>query len=50
LFTSVGKNCGIAANSVVTIDIPDYCIAFGSPARVIRKFDCLSEYWISVKN
>lgn len=32
----IGKQCFIGANSVVTSDIPDYSIAAGSPARVIR--------------
>jgi acetyltransferase-like isoleucine patch superfamily enzyme len=50
LGASIGKNCVIGANSVVTKDIPDYCVAVGSPARVIKKFDSVSESWISVKN
>jgi acetyltransferase-like isoleucine patch superfamily enzyme len=36
---SVGRNCVIGANAVVTRDIPDYCVAVGIPARVIRRFD-----------
>jgi acetyltransferase-like isoleucine patch superfamily enzyme len=50
LGASIGKNCVIGANSVVTKDIPDYCVAVGSPARVIKKFDSVSESWISVKS
>lgn len=34
---TVGKNSVIAANSVVTSDIPDYCVAAGNPARIVRK-------------
>ena len=34
---SIGKHCVIGANSVVTNDIPDYCVAVGAPARVIKK-------------
>jgi acetyltransferase-like isoleucine patch superfamily enzyme len=33
---SIGKNCVIGANSVVTRDIPDYSVAVGSPARVVK--------------
>ena len=33
----IGKHCVIGANSVVTEDAPDYCVAVGSPARVIKK-------------
>ncbi len=33
---SIGKNCVIGANSVVNRSIPDYSVAVGTPARVIR--------------
>lgn len=33
----IGNHCVIGANSVVTKDVPDYCVAVGSPARVIKK-------------
>ena len=33
----IGKHCVIGANSVVTKDVLDYCVAVGSPARVIKK-------------
>ena len=33
----IGNHCVIGANSVVTKDVPDYCVAVGSPAKVIRK-------------
>lgn len=32
----IGKHCVIGANSVVTKDVPSYCVAVGSPARVIK--------------
>lgn len=31
----IGKHVVIGANSVVTGDLPDYCVAVGSPARVV---------------
>lgn len=34
---TIGRNCIIGANSVVTRDIPDNSIAIGVPARVIPK-------------
>lgn len=34
---SVGSNVVIGAGSVVTKDIPDWCIAVGNPCRVIRQ-------------
>lgn len=48
---SVGKHCVIGANSVVTNDIPDYCVAVGSPARVVKMYDDRDKEWkhISMK-
>ena len=42
---SIGKHCVIGANSVVTHDIPDYCIAVGSPAKIIKKYDFELNEW-----
>ena len=36
---TIGKNSIIGANSLVLSDIPDNVIAFGIPAKVIRKID-----------
>jgi acetyltransferase-like isoleucine patch superfamily enzyme len=35
---TVGVGSVVAANSVVNQDIPDYCVAGGSPARVLKRF------------
>jgi acetyltransferase-like isoleucine patch superfamily enzyme len=43
----VGRNCVIGANSVVTRDVPDFCVAVGAPARVIRRFDAISGIWVA---
>ena len=32
----IGRHCVVGANSVVTKDVPDYCVAVGSPAKVIK--------------
>lgn len=34
---SIGNGVTIAAGAVVTHDIPDYCIAAGVPAKVVKK-------------
>ena len=34
---TVGERCVIGANSVVTGELPDNCVAAGVPARVIKK-------------
>ena len=43
---SIGKHCVIGANSVVTKDVPDYCIAVGIPAKVIKKYDFEKKDWV----
>ena len=45
---SVGKHCVIGANSVVTNNIPDYSIAVGTPAKVIKTFNHTSKIWEKV--
>ncbi len=42
----IGRGCVIGAGSVVTHDIPDYSIAAGSPARVLKKFDPNLRKWV----
>ena len=34
----IGKHVVVGANSVVSGELPDYCVAVGSPARVIRRW------------
>src|SRR5205814_516028 len=36
VLADVGKHCVVGAGSVVTKPLPDYAIAVGSPARVVR--------------
>jgi acetyltransferase-like isoleucine patch superfamily enzyme len=42
---TIGKHALIGANAVVVRDIPDYCVAAGAPARVIRRFDPATGQW-----
>lgn len=42
---SIGSQCVIAANSVVTSDIPDRCIAAGAPARIVKRYCERREGW-----
>jgi acetyltransferase-like isoleucine patch superfamily enzyme len=34
----IGRNVAVGAGSVVTGTLPDFCVAVGNPARVIRRF------------
>lgn len=45
----IGKNCVIGSNAVVTKDIPDFCIAVGVPAKVIKRYCLKSKCWILVE-
>lgn len=44
----IGKNCVIGANAVVTKDIPDYCVAVGAPAKIIKKYNQILCVWEKV--
>lgn len=41
----IGNGVIIGANAVVKKDIADYCIAVGTPARVIKKYNFNLDYW-----
>lgn len=34
---TIGEGCTIAANAVVTKDIPAWSVAMGAPAKVVKK-------------
>jgi acetyltransferase-like isoleucine patch superfamily enzyme len=44
----IGKNCVIGANSVVTRDIPDYCVALGCPAVPVKRYCEATGKWREV--
>ena len=35
---TIGRHVTVGANSVVTSELPDYCVAAGNPARVIKRY------------
>lgn len=45
----IGKRCQIGAGSVVTKDIPDYSVAVGNPAKVIKRYDSKKKEWIKIQ-
>jgi len=45
----IGNNSVIGGGSVVTEDIPPYCVAVGNPARVIKKYDFKTSQWVRVQ-
>ncbi len=42
---SIGKNAVVGANAVVTKDVPDYAVAVGIPAVIIKRYDRQSNQW-----
>ncbi len=42
---TIGKNSVVGANSVVTKNIPDYCVAVGAPAKIIKRFNFDNNQW-----
>jgi acetyltransferase-like isoleucine patch superfamily enzyme len=45
---AVGRHCIIGAHSVITRDVPDYCVVAGAPAKVIKKYCHHSKAWMKV--
>lgn len=41
----IGKHCVIGANAVVNRDIPDYCVAVGIPARIVKRYNFETKSW-----
>lgn len=42
---TIGQKCVIAANAVVTSDVPDYSIAAGCPAKIIKQYNFQTHSW-----
>ena len=45
---TIGKHCFIGACSLVAKDIPDYSVAVGNPARIIKQYDFEQKKWIKI--
>jgi acetyltransferase-like isoleucine patch superfamily enzyme len=45
---TVGRHAVVGAGSVVTKDIPDFSVAVGNPARVIKKYNHQTKSWEKV--
>lgn len=42
----LGRNCIVAANSLVTRSFPPYSVIVGNPARVAKQFDLEKQVWV----
>lgn len=45
----IGNHSIVAGGSTVTKDVPDYSIAAGNPARVIKQYDFEKKEWIKIR-
>ena len=43
----LGRNCVVAAHSVVTRSAPPYSVLYGNPARIIRQYDPDKQEWVT---
>ena len=46
---NIGRHSIIGAGSVVTKDVPEYCVAVGNPARVIKKYNSDTGVWEKIE-
>jgi lipopolysaccharide O-acetyltransferase len=45
---TIGSNSVVGANSVVMQSVPDYSVAVGNPAKVVKQYDFEKKKWIKV--
>lgn len=45
----IRKHCVNGANSVVTKDVPDYCVAVESLAKILKRYDVETQQWVLMK-
>lgn len=43
---TLGHNCVVAANALVTRSFPPYSVISGNPARVVKQFDPAQKVWV----
>lgn len=41
----IGRHCVIAAGAVVVKDVPDYCVVGGNPAKILKKYNQITNKW-----
>lgn len=43
---TIGQNCVVGANSVVTRSIPPFSVVAGIPARILKQYDPKTDQWV----
>ena len=44
----IGEHCVVAANAVVTRDVPPYSVVAGNPARIVKQYDFEKKQWVKL--
>jgi len=42
---TIGRNAVVGAHSVVTRDVPEYCVVAGNPAQIIKRYNFETRSW-----
>ena len=42
---AIGRRCIIGTRTVVNRSVPDYCVAVGVPARIVKRYDNDGHHW-----
>ncbi|MFM0308397.1 acyltransferase [Paraburkholderia sp. RL17-383-BIF-A] len=45
----IGRHAVVGAHSVVTRDVPDYCVVAGNPAQIMKRYNFETKCWERVK-
>jgi acetyltransferase-like isoleucine patch superfamily enzyme len=45
---TIGERAVVAANAVVTKDVPAFSVVAGNPARIIKKYDFEKKEWVKI--
>jgi acetyltransferase-like isoleucine patch superfamily enzyme len=45
---TIGRHSVVAAGAVVTKNVPPFSVVAGSPAKVIKQYDAVTESWVKV--
>lgn len=46
---TIGKGSVIGAGSIVTKSIPEYCVAVGNPAKIVKKYNFSEHIWEKIQ-
>lgn len=41
----IGRHCVIAAGTIVVKDVPDYSVVGGNPAKILKKYNQITNKW-----